>query len=64
MSISSASHAPPAKKAASPLSTLLSPQPKAAAKKADNDADDGPAAKPAAPKLATSGPGQVVDKKV
>jgi hypothetical protein len=46
-----------------PLTTLLSSQ--ASQKpKADNDADDVPAAKSSTPKLATSGPGQVVNLKV
>lgn len=45
-----------------PLATLLSSSAQGTAKKVD--ADDAVAAKPAAPKLATSGPGQVLDRKV
>ncbi|WP_342111331.1 hypothetical protein [Methylobacterium sp. SI9] len=47
---------------ANPLATLLSSAAQETAKKAD--ADDAVAAKPAAPKLATTGPGQVLDRKV
>lgn len=59
MSVSAAQHSG---RAANPLATLLSSPPQATAKKAD--ADDAVAAKPAAPKLAASGPGQVLDRKV
>lgn len=61
MSVSSTSHSSSAARA---LTSLLQSQPKPGAKKADNDADDLPAPKAAAPKLATSGPGQVLDRKV
>ena len=47
---------------ANPLATLLSSPAQAPAKRVD--ADDAVAAKPAAHKLATSGPGQVLDRKV
>ena len=61
MSVSAANHSG---RVANPLATLLSSPATGTAKKADNDADDAAAAKPAAPKLATSGPGQVLDRKV
>jgi hypothetical protein len=46
---------------ANPLATLLSSPVQGGAKKADNDAAS---TKPVAPKLATSGAGQVLDRKV
>jgi hypothetical protein len=49
---------------ANPLATLLSSPVQGGAKKADNDADDAASTKPVAPKLATSGAGQVLDRKV
>ncbi|MGU3404983.1 hypothetical protein [Methylobacterium brachiatum] len=61
MSIGAANHAA---KAHSPLTSPVSSQSKPQAKKADNDADDRPAAKAAPAALATTGPGQVVDRKV
>lgn len=61
MSINSSAHTSSAR---SPLSVLLSSQPQQKMKKADSDADDAPSAKSAAPKLATSGPGQILDRKV
>ena len=61
MTVSAAHHS---SRVANPLATLLSSPAQGAAKKVNHDADDAPAAKPTAPKLATSGPGQVLDRKV
>lgn len=64
MSISATQHQT---KTANPLATLLSSQVQSSTRKPDHDADDLPAAKPieaAKPQLATSGPGQVLDRKV
>lgn len=58
------SAAPHSSRAANPLATLIGSPSQGAAKQVKQDADDAPAAKPAAPKLATSGPGQVLDRKV
>ena len=61
MSVSAAHHST---RAANPLATLLASPAQGGAKQVKHDADDAPAAKPTAPKLATSGPGQVLDRKV
>jgi hypothetical protein len=61
MSIGAVHHAT---KTHSPLTSLGASQSKPQAKKADNDADDHPVAKAAPAALATTGPGQVVDRKV
>lgn len=50
-----------------PLATLLSTPPQASLRKPDHDSDDTSAAKPtqaAKPQLATSGPGQFLNRKV
>lgn len=63
MSVSAAHHSG---RVANPLATLLSSPAQGTTKRAENDtdADDAAAAKPAAPKLATSSPGQVLDREV
>lgn len=62
MSVSAAHHSG---RVANPLATLLSSPAQGTAKKADaDDAAAATPAKPATPKLAASGPGQVLDRKV